>query len=849
MAVLAAAVHAHAMADARYEDALGRLRSLLRAPHDAPARPWLARAAPARPPYTEYELPADPLWPDWDFDRGKAHAAGHAQPVQNGWEQAMWGPFVADLRTPLPVDAVVHAYDGLDWRSYMLRAWPWRRRKTEVRRAPSVWQSRRDEAVALLEQVAFEREHDAASVIHASFAMTNETAPEADALWVLGEISLWGTHGLAPDLPRALRAFEQLAMLGNASAHARLGYLYSSPVLAELYGTSLRPERSLLHTLQAAQEGVRGAQLAVAHKYERGAGVPVDCVEAMHWYDAAARQSYARYAAGPPGGRTLPYSKIRLSDRAALPPSGVLPSGFNDMLFTMKLHRPALQRLLRQEPHALQDPARLHGVLEAYEHQEGAARVPFLAFLAYAYYRGSVVAASESLGAVQRNYSHALQLASTVASLRWPKPATLEDPSGPSRRPDGTVQRAYTTNDVDKALVVHTANAALLLGQMHLRGEGTTQDVVQAKVWLTRAALDGNGHAFALVAEMAHEGWGGLANAAMAAQLYEHRPKDVLAPDMDVARAKRQLRAHRPAAALDALTTAKNAALYGSAYESALLESAFEVRYWSGAVRADWAFAGNRTAAHCTLAVPDLRYAADRADWDDPVYARGMAAYARNDLRTALHAWSIAAWQGTEEAQDNLAYMLDPTRAYLYPLPPRATDRVALRYWLESSVQGSPYALLKVCDYMRLARGIPADPARAMQCYEALADNDSAALAPRWRLAQLYEAGAGDGPRDFPLAKRYYDTILTWAPNAAVLTAFPALVRLHLRALVAYWQGDVTADRLLRSYFGALLRFTPAWTWLVVPTGLGVLALLYSLRMRLARDREAVATLLAQRPT
>lgn len=50
----------------------------------------------------------------------------------------------------------------------------------------------------------------------------------ADALWVLAEHHLWGTHGVEPDFKKAKKCYERLSRVaqpGNATAHARLALL------------------------------------------------------------------------------------------------------------------------------------------------------------------------------------------------------------------------------------------------------------------------------------------------------------------------------------------------------------------------------------------------------------------------------------------------------------------------------------------------------------------------------------------------------------------------------------------------------------------------------------------------
>ena len=70
-----------------------------------------------REPFTVYDTPERALWPDWDYDHVKAsraHARRNVPLAINGWEQAMWGPFVADVQDPQPprVQTAVDAFQA-----------------------------------------------------------------------------------------------------------------------------------------------------------------------------------------------------------------------------------------------------------------------------------------------------------------------------------------------------------------------------------------------------------------------------------------------------------------------------------------------------------------------------------------------------------------------------------------------------------------------------------------------------------------------------------------------------------------------------------------------------------------
>ncbi len=251
------------------------------AAHDAAARWEGARARP--------------LWPNWEV---------HSN-------EALFGPFIdgaAGTRKQKQsyTDRIFFAA-----RDAVLG----RRKGSAQDRGTEAGLSRRarkvDEAVRLLEWAAYSNDAaidagpSAAQVIAAALAApnngtasTHQPDVRSDALWVLGEHWLWGTHGTESDVPRAKQAFQQLALsTGNSSAHARLGFLASSrwsgSALSELDGPADTPHQqaeALLHFEAAAYGGNSDGQIALAYRYHAGIGTPESCADAMKWYESAADQ-------------------------------------------------------------------------------------------------------------------------------------------------------------------------------------------------------------------------------------------------------------------------------------------------------------------------------------------------------------------------------------------------------------------------------------------------------------------------------------------------------------------------------------------------------------------------------
>lgn len=134
---------------------------------------------------------------------------------------------------------------------------------------------------------------------------------KSDALWVLGEHYLWGSHGSEANATKAQLCFTRLAdTTGNSTAHARLGFLYASrwasstAQLVKADGlwlpsntTQVEPDEvphpqalAHLHYATAARQGNAEGQTALAYRHLVGIGTSPSCPLAMQWYEQAADQ-------------------------------------------------------------------------------------------------------------------------------------------------------------------------------------------------------------------------------------------------------------------------------------------------------------------------------------------------------------------------------------------------------------------------------------------------------------------------------------------------------------------------------------------------------------------------------
>jgi TPR repeat protein len=89
------------------------------------------------------------------------------------------------------------------------------------------------------------------------------------------------------DFPTAFRLWQPLAMKGDASAQANLGYMYENG-----QGVPRDYQQAVMWYRKSAQQGHAKGQLNLGYMYEMGQGVPLDYPQAAEWYRKAAQQGH-----------------------------------------------------------------------------------------------------------------------------------------------------------------------------------------------------------------------------------------------------------------------------------------------------------------------------------------------------------------------------------------------------------------------------------------------------------------------------------------------------------------------------------------------------------------------------
>lgn len=789
-----------------------------------------------------------PLWPDWET---LPDGAVPVNPSDSPWESVMFGPFKSNSKSPS--DLELSPLDAESSRS-----------STDDDDDPD-----RRQAISLLTQAGWGREsvdwqyeayfltaRNGSNLLREAFSgsMTGKAParPEgssalADALWVLGEHSLWGTHGSRPNPARARACYQRLADLGhdrfgnsvagNASAHARLAFLEGSGWESTIRGdwkplpnevsTSFpftsspsfddvraawrrrrqlfaqlktddgqRQAKAVLHYTIAANAGHAPSQMALGYRYKQGIGVASSCWTALDLYEKAAADTYKRFQAGPPGGLTLPYTKISISDLdggAYGPGASVASTGYAAL-------NSAVQAALNRQPGSARDPAALEDLLEYHVYLAEHGDVRSMLFLAQVYYRGSIYSAGDAAGAVRRDYRRSLQWLFRVAREVWPRKASevhVGGPTGHTAKPGDKGEDVRLK--VEDSMLVHAGSAAGMIGQMYLRGEGVKQDFTRAWVWFSRGKSTGDAESYNGLGVMLRDGLGTEVNMATATTYFEAAAK-ARHSGANVNLAK----IHMDMGDVDSAVKCLTLASFG--------EHRFEAKYLLAKINAKLA-RSQQSNAQCRTALAGFKATAETGDWSTRISHKAEHAWRRGERQKALLGWALAGEMGYESAQNNVAYMLDRANSHARILDistrPQTegnfTDRLALVHWTRSAAQNNVDAMVKMGDYYfyGIGTGNPGQPAyeKAAACYSAAADRGVSALA-FWNLGWMYENGIGVARQDFHLAKRYYDTAVETNVEAYLPVAL-SLVKLHIRAVWAALfrsESSQSAISLLSSY-------------------------------------------------
>lgn len=585
-----------------------------------------------------------------------------------------------------------------------------------------------------------------------------------DALWLLAELNFHGNYSHPRNYSTAFGYYNQLANFnGNASAQHMLGFMYATGIGG---GVKQDQAKALLYHTFAADQGHVQSQMTLGYRYHVGIGTPRNCDNAVKYYKQVARQAVDYYKSGPPGGHVLVKNSYRIADEEGGfygEGASVASAGAN-----AKTGSPASDAY-----------ADISDVLEYLDLQsrKGDLRASFQ--LAKLYYDGA------------RGFETDMKLAKLwfmhVARALWNK--------------EGKV-----IPDVSSSAEKLAARSAGYLGRIFLRGEGTQQSFEKALIWFKRGIQYGDTMSQYSMGVMYMQGLG--------------VPRDPIKASLYLASAAD---AHMAVAQTDL------GVLFLDQGQTAVARQYFDLAIRHGHIEAYYYLAeianqGLVRERSCSTAVTYYKIASEMAEVVHSKFIEANEAFENGDTQKALVAYMMAAEQGYESAQANVAWLLDQTRP-LYSIPAllsyvlpfikqqatSASDAaLSLIYYTRSARQQNFDSLVKAGDIHLAGVGInPAaapeptsstDESKAQQsppallqgnaenaaaCYQAAAESLRSAQA-MWNLGWMHETGTGV-EQDYHLAKRYYDMALE-TNKEAYLPVKLSLLKLQVRS----WWNDVS---------------------------------------------------------
>jgi SEL1 protein len=599
-----------------------------------------------------------------------------------------------------------------------------------------------------LEREDGETEHSSLSkALAKEVAVLKNAASEndLDAIYLLAEMNFYGNFTHPRNFRVAFEGYDRLASLtGNHTAQYMLGLMYATGI----GGAVERDQaKALLYHTFAAEQGNTRSEMTVAFRHHSGIGTPRDCDKAARYYRRVAEKAMAYWRSGPPGGQNMP----KMSYRWAEDSGGVYGEGAS---FSSSGHNANKDGTIYTN---------IDDILEFLDVRERQGDMHATFNLGRHYYEGS--------RSRKRNLKMARNQFMKIARVYWGK--------------DGKVS-PKAPKGIDKI----AAKAAAHIGRMFLRGEGTEQSFEKAATWFRRGIANGDALCQHHMALMYRDGLGVPKDSLRAAVYFK-------------AAAEQDLPASQ--SALGALFLDQGDVDTAGRYFELAARNGFTEAFYYLAEMTNNEIGRER---QCGIATAYYKIVAEKAEALHSSFAQANAAYASGDRETAMIYSMMAAEQGYESAQANVAYILDEQTSCLstalssalpsFPRPqPTASSRLilhnaalALIYWTRSAKQNNIDSLVKMGDYYLSGQGTTADVDKASTCYHTAAEIHHSAQA-LWNLGWMHENGVGPVSQDFHMAKRYYDLALDMN-SEAYLPVKLALIKLRIRS----WWNGVTGGKI-----------------------------------------------------
>ncbi|KAL4880156.1 ubiquitin-protein ligase Sel1/Ubx2 [Aspergillus karnatakaensis] len=551
---------------------------------------------------------------------------------------------------------------------------------------------------------------------------------DPDAMFLLAEMNFYGNFSHSQDFKQAFRWYESLASWdGNSTAQYMLGFMYATGIGG---GVERDQAKALVYHTFAAEAGEIRSEMTLAYRHHSGIGAPRNCDEATYYYKQVADKAIDFYRSGPPGGRSLARESYRWADEEG----GVYGEGAS---------------VSSSGPNALRDggssEASLEDILEYLDLMSRKGEVKATFSLARMYYEGHK--------GLPRNFKKAMKHFKLVTKRYWNKDYSV-NPNHPA--------------GIEKI----ASKAAGHIGLMHLRGEGVEQNFQTAHTWFKLGLANGDALCQHSLGLMYLYGYGVKQDAFKASSYFKS------AADQDFAAAETRLGA--------LFLDQGDVATANKYFELAARQGWKEAFYYL----AELANNGVGRQRHCGLAAAYYKLVAERVEVIHSSFTEANEAWESGDKDRAFIPTLMAAEQGYETAQANVAFILDEQRSLL-PLEkllpgmkkPRSSllrnAALALVQWTRSAKQANIDSLLKMGDYYLGGIGVDADLEKASTCYHTAAEVHDSAQA-YWNLGWMHENGV-HVEQDFHMAKRYYDLALSTS-SEAYLPVKLSLLKLRARS-------------------------------------------------------------------
>jgi SEL1 protein len=551
---------------------------------------------------------------------------------------------------------------------------------------------------------------------------------QPDAIFLLAEMNFFGNYTHPRNYKEAFRRYYDLARLnGNSSAQHMVGFMYATGIGGSV---ERNQAKALTYHLFSALGGNTRSQMTTAFRHHTGIGTPRNCNEAAFWYKEVADKAIQYSRSGPPGGMSLQRDAYRLADESG----GVYGEGASVVSSGLYAKKAGPS----SDAHAAFDD-----VLEYLDlmSRKGDLKATFT--LGLLHYEGSRT--------MRRNLKTARAYFMVVARKYWGK--------------DGSILTE------DNGIGKYAAKAAGYLGRMFLRGEGMEQSFEKALVWFKRGVANGDALCQYELGLMHLEGFGVRKDALTAADYFKQ------AANQDFASA--QVRLGQLFLDQGDVQTA------WQFFEMASRQNHIEAFYHLAEITNN----GVGRERSCHVATQYYKLVAEKVETIHSAFDEANSAYEDGDIETALVTYMMAAEQGYESAQANVAYLLDEHKSIIsldsfIPWKKKTSTLLrnailALIYWTRSAKQANIDSMVKMGDYYLGGFGVEADSEKAAICYQTAADTHQSAQA-LWDLGWMHENGLGV-EQDFHLAKRFYDQALE-INQEAYLPVKLSLAKLRLRS-------------------------------------------------------------------